>query len=818
MIISHLSESTNSLESEIPVHQPKTLTELLEDGYRKLGVYQGRIEFINDTRPEDEVWEVRINDTGNHKKTNETFDFRIPTAPGPVLISDPVHAHDLLTVKLCLASSLDAHSRVRTNSGGVARRRHAALVDLIRWRTEVGLSTMNQITRPWFDLFVKQLKRETGNGRWELLPYKTRVDDLLENVRFGKEYLPIDDLMGSLKATDVARRLGLSSRLQLPDAEWFRILDYLGETDPAALRRTLRMPREDMSWQPRIGVGSLNFTSAMSILHPFEWLWDLRELLAHDPIGFRAFDFTLTRSKLAKTLTTKEMGRTLLPPPDQVAWLIDGALRLVISCEGHCRQLHKIVAEAYANFPGCSVDKKLNKADSAARHRYIADYSDPVLQQLKKELNIQDAIHPVFTFRSRNGFKKDKITIRDILRFILPAACGVIIAAFTARRHSEIVNLKTGCVFENEFGDPLLTVWIAKTLRDVDNIPIPKSVVVAVDMLEWLSESARADGRDSPWLFTFQEPSGSTPSGAFDLSESLKMLARFVGVPALPDGEVWDWKPHQFRTFFSVTYFWRFDYPSLTALSDFLRHFNPTMTHMYVTRVVKGRLLKLLEEKEVNKQKFLADEQEAMRVIREQEDDFKTAQEKFLLAVAKEVVVDGEKLGGRGGEAWTRELNALMAQAEQHIQFSPKGRSDDALDSVLRPWCEGKRLDPHPRQHAYCKCGTEPEDLLSAACLLAKRKVDPTFGSEQGQEAGLMDGPDYAHATESTCAGCVHGVQRKKANLPYHLSALAEAEKAERLGVTEAERARGRARANFIRATVARSFPTYSGGEYVAGG
>ena len=218
----------------------------------------------------------------------------------------------------------------------------------------------------------------------------------------------------------------------------------------------------------------------------------------------------------------------------------------------------------------------------------------------------------------------------------------------------------------------------------------------------------------------------------------------------------------------------------------------------------------------LHKQKFLADEQEAIRVIREQEDDFKAAQQKFLLAVAKQVVVDGEKLGGRGGEAWTRELNALMTQAGQNIQFSPKGRSDDALDSVLRPWCEGKRLDPHPRQHAYCKCGTEPEDLLSAACLLAKQKVDPAFYSEQGQEAGLMDGPDYGHATESTCARCVHGVQREKANLPYHLSALAEAEKAERLGVTKTERARGRARANFIRAHIARCFPTYSGGECVS--
>lgn len=758
----------------------------------------------------DDVWEVRSAKPDGLGKRWLTLDFTVPIAPGPVALNDQGHVNDLLTAKLYTLHSYSGQLSWTSTTQGMYRSL-TTLMDLVRWRLAEGLPLMSDLNSDWFETFTDKVRER---GRWALLPHEERICSYLKSIEDGRETFPITfhPTKSRLAVNEVARKLGVSGRLQVPDREWSKILRCFREHHPDLYEETVRTRLTDPLSPIHEGDqgNSLTESQTFEILAPFERLWSLRNVMGHDPLGYRAFDGRTTRARLAKTIASTELERTLVPPPEQVCWLVDSSCRLIVHCNDTLKEAYRAVADAYILYPhrpGVHAGKNELYRN---RRMYIQDALASAVETIAAKMangpvgKTLSGLDPVYERRDSNRGKRKKYSIRDLLFKMLPAACAAVIAALTARRNSEICRLQHGCISYDANGDPNMSVWIAKTLRKEDSIPAPTMVVQAVNVLDWLTETQRSKTGNN-WLFSFSDPAKIDQNVRFTMNEGLRMLSSFSGVPSLPDGTEWPWKAHQFRTFFGVTYFWRFDFPSLTALSDFFRHFNPTMTKSYVTRVVKGALLKLQEEKAANrrlKRRNASDEvSAAVSYASERAVDFERCRTDFMLRIAKAAADGTAPLSGRAGELWNRELLALMDQAAAYSHLAtPAERAQRTLDELIADWVNGKTLEPHPAGHSFCKCGKSDADLATAACLQARKGIEEDF------EPSRTIGPDYSYAADEVCSKCPHNVQRACANRSYWLAAIKESEISAKLAPSESQRKRATERANVLRAHSKRCF------------
>jgi hypothetical protein len=372
----------------------------------------------------------------------------------------------------------------------------------------------------------------------------------------------------------------------------------------------------------------------------------------------------------------------------------------------------------------------------------------------------------------------------------------IVIAAFSARRREEIESLRDGCITHVD-GEPWLETWIEKTIRDLDKIPVPKSVERAVEVLSWLSAMYRQRTGER-WLFHFDDRAQIGPvdvprMARFNIYRSLSRFAQFVRLPPLPDGTQWDPKSHQFRRFFGVTYYHRFRFPHLTALSNFYRHFDPDQTRRYVTEAARGGFLRQAEENRVRSRRseLLTARYHTQRLA-----DFEAEGHALRVERFRNVVRGEENMSGWGGEVLKRQLAELIEQAKVQLDLTPE---DDlpgpTLDALLENFATGKRLEPNSLGHSYCKCTAEPQDLRSAGCLAAR--------SAEYKEQSLFSAPDPAFAADHICSGCPHNVQfsecepywaetiaHEKQQLACSLAPLLHALSHERLAMAEAHHSR----------------------------
>lgn len=769
---------------------------------------------VEGRRPVDDVYLIRTDDPRGRVRTLHTIDFRVPVLPGPVLLTDAGYEHDLLTAKLYVLHGLGTGRLDWTTSAYCMTTDWLALLNLIRWRIQQGLRRMEGLTRPWVELFIDHVRR---GGRLGLLPHEERVAAYLAEVESGREVLPVVNKgRRVLAVNEVARRLGVTTRHQIPIPAWQPVLDLLARLDPAAHRNTVRNAKRvtllaDAQGEP--GGAGLIPQQVFEILQPLERLWSLREVMAHDPVPYRAFDQVTTCMGVAHGLSCKPVGRTPLPPVDQVCALVDGALRLVLACEAEAGKLQAVVEEGFRLHPRRGLDAPWAERTRAKRERraFWRERLPERLDAFGRAAFPDTAAPPLLATyhwrRQGRGELKPGTDARDLLFVLLPAACAVVVATFSARRNTEISSLREDSIVFDEHGNPCLTTWIEKTLRAVDRIPVPASVVRAVEVLRRLSLEARR-ARGEEWLFSLKDPGEAGASVDFDMSQSLKALAAFLGVPPLPDGSAWDFQPHQFRVFFGVVYYWVYDYPSLTALSSFFRHFDPTTTRGYVTQAVQGSFLRLVEERRAARRtragKAAANGDETRRAvlaIKERGRDFEEVRQEFLLEVARGAADGDSPLRGFGGETWNRELAALVEGLSREVQIAPAGVGEASLDVALRAWIKGRHLEPHPAGHSFCKCGPALPDLAAAACLAVK-----AASAGDGFDLALETGPDHAHAADETCAGCPHNVQRPVANRLYWEGRIAEADHAAAKAATDGQRRNAAARAARLRDHHARCF------------
>ncbi len=301
--------------------------------------------------------------------------------------------------------------------------------------------------------------------------------------------------------------------------------------------------------------------------------------------------------------------------------------------------------------------------------------------------------------------------IRDVRR--LATACWILIAAFTARRDEEIDDLSEGCLEGDEADGWWLEVYIEKTLQRKEKIPVPGLVASAIRLMMRISEEARGQS-GSDRLFQWQTADGRLVW--LDVGRHLDDFAAAVDVPDhRPRGAPpvpWHWHPHQFRRFFAVLYFHRFDGARIEALSHHLRHFNLEMTRRYVTQDPEVAAL------------------------------WTDVEWGYMGEIARSIAAGERSVAGAMGERLKTTARRLVDLFRRKLQVASPERIGASMTMMMQR--QGLVITPKP--WVTCSSPRTADAAARAAC----RRI-----GNQGREA---IGPDFANAGPTVCPSCPHAI------------------------------------------------------------
>lgn len=295
----------------------------------------------------------------------------------------------------------------------------------------------------------------------------------------------------------------------------------------------------------------------------------------------------------------------------------------------------------------------------------------------------------------------------------MATACWIAIAAFSARRDEEIDDLRVGCLRGDNTSGWWLHVYIEKTLQRKEWIPVPHLVARAVEMLLSISRAARLESH-SDRLFQWLSPDGGCIR--LDVGCHIDDFATAVRVPLYEargkPAVAWHWHPHQFRRFFAVLYFYRFEGGSIEVLSHHLRHFSLEMTKHYIT-----------------------EDAEVAALWTDTEWD-------YMGHVARSIVSGERSISGSAGERLKKTAKRLIDVFRRKLQVATPERVGASLTLIMQR--QGMVLTPKP--WVTCSCPRTKEAAAKAGC----RRQRPSDASAVG--------PDFAYAGPSVCSSCPHAV------------------------------------------------------------
>lgn len=281
-------------------------------------------------------------------------------------------------------------------------------------------------------------------------------------------------------------------------------------------------------------------------------------------------------------------------------------------------------------------------------------------------------------------------------RTLLPAACFILCCTFTARRLSELLSMTTNSLSGSVETGFWLTSYIAK--RDkVETTPCTRSVA---DSMQTLHRLLVIRGSQKELLFSVFRGRNMKRFAA----NALKSFAELVRATD-ESGNVWSFAPHQFRRLFALCYFWRYDDPSLAALSFHFQHMNLKQIRAYVNDAEMRRYH--LEEGE-----------------------------RFTLSKMRAIALGKVNAAGILGKTLKKRIEQLRQQLEL--------TDEDGLTRALERNIHLRKLTLHPTPWGFCGAKESSSNLRRAAC---NKNADSSLKSNE-----LVEPMESA---EETCAGCI---------------------------------------------------------------
>lgn len=724
----------------------------------------GCINMGPDRRLDHPRWIVRTADPAKIRDADVEIDLDPVIGPGGVRCTDA----DALTARIVALEAIRGQY-FGSLSAVTMPTRLRNLFWLFRWRRDLGTASMNHVTPVLFDDFCERLRR----GQAGLIDLDARLERFTRNVdrRGWSDYCR--ETVGGAEADfeAIATELGISRTFLVNSPAYAPILQMIADHDPAMYKRAgggdVHAVLEDL--EEREDAGTIAHPE--KALLPWRWLHDLSAAgaLAHDPLTFDPFDRVSFAARV-RTITRSaapRADRTGTPDPEHWLALLDHAARWVLDyaepiidvCEA-ASEIHREMATASSQDNQGRVRRYVPTAAHVAYRARIQRLID------EKGPTGVDApvLVPAWRWTNDEVAREDGAINLEQALVHVAAACIILVGGLSARRRGELESMRAGCAEQDPFGNWWLSVYIEKTIRDLDRIPVPSSVAYAVRILERLSATARQHDAEG-WLARIHRPvalinaAGDAGGPRPYLKTRLDLaLDGFWRMAAGPNANVWSFKPHQLRRAFSVYYYHGNRFSTLDALSRFLRHFDPEMTRRYITEAIPGALMRLREIIEARGREHETARQAKVAAASLQSlagDHEDVRQDAYVERMVQ--IFDGvEDPIGHGTRDLRGDLEMMVEKARTHVRLDGQSnvspdREREALIDQLRALAPFRSLDPHPGRHAHCNLKTGDEEAAAKAVCLSNRLRDTG-------EAIDAKGPDYAHCSTADCLGCPFGV------------------------------------------------------------
>lgn len=343
---------------------------------------------------------------------------------------------------------------------------------------------------------------------------------------------------------------------------------------------------------------------------------------------------------------------------------------------------------------------------------WVYEYGPALLDVLRSIYNkkiskhqLREAIRYFNTDAIKNGWNIKLNTVRDYqskgyiswkvaATTLLPSACFIVCGIITARRATELTSLERESLQGNSKTGYWINTYLAKRAKN-ETFPCSLSVAEAIRTLIKILDIRGL--HQSQLIF-------ESINGTGRLSQRLRNgVARFGRLVDSENKEPWDLAPHQFRRIFALIYRWKYDHPSLLALSVHFGHIHPKQINKYTNSIEWKR----------------ANLEEGRR---------------FTLTKFREIALDITEPKGINGKSIKKMISRAIAQLELV--------DESEIDEVLINLIETRGYDLRATPWGYCGAKSSHSNLRRAACT----KIDEV------RSKALIE-PEKS--SEDLCAGCL---------------------------------------------------------------
>ncbi|TBG16003.1 hypothetical protein [Rhizobium leguminosarum] len=642
------------------------------------------------------------------------IDFAVPITPFPdlKLLTDAEFEHDLITVKRILIEGVRPQPHGWISSKEYLSQVFRTLLTFTRARVAVGIRRNSELSPAAKRRYVDRLRK---GGLFNIIDFGHRTQTIMTAIDLGDLEVARNS-RNEVDMKSIALLYGVHAIHSVPAEELDRLKAFLGSKN-YRFRYDHRVSRSR-----RASVEKLRSDRAQELLKPWLWLHQVRDVLTHDPIPFRPY---LNAKDIERDVKqwAGEKGSTKEVPPTQVVDLLSKSLLLLTDpLASYLVDLTKTMHPGFQLEP--SQREYINSRLSGLGLGILSDSYAQTADLL------------------------EGISLRTLTFVFIPIAAASVIAMGTARRKDEIDSQQVGRVAEDAIGQLWLRVPIRKLRsrsfgKDANTavIPISGTVKLAIDLIERLKD---ASGHKGSYLFDILDPVLGSKTGkvSLKLSKRLKEFSKWLRVPPLEDGSDFEFAAHQFRKFFAITYFYRYRFPSLPALSLHMMHLNLDVTRAYLATAARNSLQ--LRDEATAKSRRRTQPLDITRL-----EDFEGVGRGFVLDILTSAARGDLKLAGTAGLHLMRDLAKLTEQISATIDIHSSVDEDVSFNKLLKRFAAKKRIRPHPEGHGYCACGQSASCLIAANCL--KLKADALEES-----IATFTDVDHAFADDLTCGTCVH--------------------------------------------------------------
>jgi hypothetical protein len=482
----------------------------------------------------------------------------------------------------------------------------------------------------------------------------------------------LDAVLQSQKRMKELIERRIAQKKPLP-AEFSRALEEIGI--PASQARTL--PAAKAMFQAFVATGRLSETRApkpkqvsigvlWSRANAFQLLWSHRDALAD------ALSFAPSVSDIAKQVNRwgRPVGSTRALPVDYTCQLVGLAFRWVYEYGPLLADLQRVTA----NLPKDRDERRALLVNTLAAFNAEAEARGWELR-----------LHG-----SRKAPAHGHLTWFVATSTYLPIACFIICGIFTARRMTELVSIRSQSVRGTQETGYWYTSYLGKRAKD-QGFPCTYSVVDAIRALAYLKELRGIDAG---------EPAFAAIRGKQRLGQRLRNgLATFGRLvrAGLPEGMThWNLAAHQFRKIFALIYRWRYDHPSLIALSVYFGHVSLKHIQAYTSS-------------------------------KEWKRDYQEAGQQFTLEKLRDIALGKVEPKGIFGKS----LQRAIARALSQVELVDESEQVVVLTKLIRD----RQIDLRATRWGYCGAKSAHSNLRRAACstqdiIRSKATIDPEASSE----------------------------------------------------------------------------------------